>query len=657
MGSNLYTIGLSGLQASNARINTTGQNTANVDTEGYSRQRTNTNSSPVGGVEVRDTARVVNKMVNEQVRTDSSSHSYYETYHQLMSLSDGLLAEDSVSLNNYFNDAFEAIQAVNNDPASPALRNLAHDSLRSLVDQYNVLAGLADDQSRSVDNQLEASIADLNSLSKQVTRLNDQILRQEGMSISEANELRDQQEVLAVQIAEYLDITTQFNDDGMMGISLANGQPIVLGQVAPELQMEPDPLDPKRIKLTIDLGRHDVGIKSEDLGGSIGALVDYRRDFAVDTDRTLGQSALSIADAMNQQNALGVDANGIFGRDLFEFAKMKVQADAKNKGDSTELEIKLSPGSSDKVLKDTYLLEKTGENEFLIQTLNLNGELTQRAVYIDTNQATDKKGFYQVAEVGVDIRFGDVSDYKIGDKFQFSPTQGVASSFKLAAKSGDDIALSSPIHVETHSNNLSEAKIELATVTNTDPETSAFASNKTLYPNAPHSIRFTQDDAYEVLDSSGSVLASVSEMQDIENLLSQAGLEAEAGFDVSLSAKPRAGDQYSMSTSNTGVSNNFNGLLLGEIQNKSIVAGRETLAESYSGIVAEVGSKAAELETNTKSSEIILNQSKARRDSISAVSLDEEAINLMKYQQSYSASAQVITAARTTFETLLGAVR
>lgn len=292
---------------------------------------------------MRDTARVVNKMVNEQVRTDTSSHSYYDTYHQLMSLSDGLLAEDSVSLNNYLNDAFEAIQAVNNDPASPALRNLAHDSLENLVEQYNLLAGLADDQSRSVDNQLEASIADLNSLSKQVTKLNDHILLQEGMSISEANELRDQQEVLAVKIAEYLDINTQFNDDGMMSISLANGQPVVLGQVAPELKMEPDPLDPKRIKLTIDLGRHDVAVKSEDLGGSIGALVDYRRDFAVDTDRTLGQSALSIADAMNQQNALGVDANGLFGRDLFDFAKMKIQADAKNKGDSTSLDVKLSP--------------------------------------------------------------------------------------------------------------------------------------------------------------------------------------------------------------------------------------------------------------------------------------------------------------------------
>jgi len=52
-----------------------------------------------------------------------------------------------------------------------------------------------------------------------------------------------------------------------------------------------------------------------------------------------------------------------------------------------------------------------------------------------------------------------------------------------------------------------------------------------------------------------------------------------------------------------------------------------------------------------------MNQSIARRDSISGVSLDEEAVNLLKYQQAYSASAQVITAARSTFDTLLAAMR
>ncbi|MGR0277973.1 flagellar hook-associated protein FlgK [Marinomonas dokdonensis] len=657
MGSNLYGIGLSGLQSSNARINTTGQNTANVDTEGYSRQKTNTSSSHLGGVEVRDTTRLVDNMINSQVRADTSNHSYYDTYNNMMSLSDGLLAEDSVSLNNYLNDAFKALQAVNNDPASPGLRNLAHSSLGSLVEQYKVLSSMTADQSRAVDNQLEASLKDLNSLTKQVAHLNDQILRQESNSYSPANELRDQQELLAVKIAEYIDTETQFNDEGVMSISLANGQPLVLDRLAPELEMAPDPLDPKRIKLTVDLGRHEVGIKSEDLGGSIGALVDYRRDFSIDTDRTLGQSAISIADAMNQQNALGLDANGLFGRDLFSFADIKIQADKANTGKTADLEVRVSPGNSANILKDTYELIKTGDNSFLVQTYDLNGEPSRRSVNLDVSAAPDKNGFYQVADLGVDVNFGDLSDYEIGDTFQFSPTQGMASSFQLAAKNGDDIALSGPMNVYTDSGNLSEAKISLSSVTNTDPDSSAFASSRGLYPNAPHSIHFMSNNEFQVRDANGGVLASIDNVQDYQNLLEQAGLAEKAGFDVSLSSMPMAGDVFSMDMENIGVSNNFNGLLLGELQNENLVAGRQSISEAFSDLVAQVGSKSAELESNAKSSEIIMNQSMARRDSISAVSLDEEAVNLLKYQQSYSASAQVITAARTAFETLLGAVR
>jgi len=77
----LYSIGLSGLQSSTARITTTGQNTANVDTEGYSRQTTSTVSQSGGGVLVQDTDRIVNQYINQQVWNDTSDYNYYESYY------------------------------------------------------------------------------------------------------------------------------------------------------------------------------------------------------------------------------------------------------------------------------------------------------------------------------------------------------------------------------------------------------------------------------------------------------------------------------------------------------------------------------------------------------------------------------------------------
>lgn len=72
--------------------------------------------------------------------------------------------------------------------------------------------------------------------------------------------------------------------------------------------------------------------------------------------------------------------------------------------------------------------------------------------------------------------------------------------------------------------------------------------------------------------------------------------------------------------------------------------------------MTEVGSLTASLSTNANSSEVIMNRSEAARDEISAVSLDEEAVNLLRYQQSYTASAQILSAAQSTFATLIGAL-
>mgnify|MGYP000002867515 CR=1 FL=1 len=658
MGSGLYSIGLSGLQSSNARINTTGQNTANVDTEGYSRQKTSTVSSPTGAVRIQDTSRIVDKFVNDQVRTDTSSHSYYDTYHSMMSTADGLLGENSVSLNNYLNKAFKSLHEVNNDPTSSSLRELAHSSLKDLTQHYHTLSKLVGEQKTIADKQTQTSLGELNNLTRQVAHLNSQILQEETGSTSPANELRDQQELLAKDIASYVNVKVQYADNGVMTVHLGSGQPLVMDKTATVLKAVPDPSNPSQKKLFIDFGKYDVAAKTEHLGGSIGALVDYQAEFAEKSDRELGLNAISIADAMNQQNGLGLDAGGAFGKDLFKIGDIKVYADAENKGEADNISVQVSPGSSADVALGNYELSKTDDNQFTVKVFDLDGKLSQKAAVLDVSTAqADKNGNYQLDGLGVSVHLGDLKDYELHDKYRFSPADGAASGVSLAAKNGDDIALSAPLGVKTNPNNLSDASLSVTSVTNTDPSSSAFSMNGELYPVAPHSIYFTSDNAYEVRDEQGNVLSSVNDAQDFKDLLAKAGLAEEAGFDVSISSAPKAGDEFSMSMGDLGPADNFNGLQLADLQNRSLVSGKTTLAESFSDLVTSVGSKSAALDTNRQSSEVVMNQSMARRDEVSSVSLDEEAVNLLKYQQSYSAAAQVITAARTTFDALLGAVR
>lgn len=659
MGSNLYSIGLSGLQSSNARINTTGQNTANVDTEGYSRQRTDTVSSPgASGVLVRDTARLVDNFVSAQVRADTSEFSYYDAFHSMMTASDSLLSEDSVSLTGYLDKTFSALQAANDDPTSSSLRQLAHASLNNLVGQYKTLSNVVTRQQDLVDEQLSSSLTEINAITSKISDLNKKILREEGLSISPANELRDQQEQLAKELSEFVTARTQFDDRGLMTVSLANGQPLVMDQSAPELRVMENSMDPKSIQLAVNFGDHDVIVKTEDLGGSVGGLLDYHSEFSVYADRTLGQHAISIADAMNTQNSKGLDANGQFGKDLLSLGEITVHTKAESQNKLSDISVRVSAGESAKVTKDTYELSKTDDNRFTIKRYDLNGHSTGPEILYDpVNMTPDKDGYVKLDELGLDIKVSALNTIDIDDVFRFTPTEGAAASLNLRAKSGDDLALSAPIGVSTHSDNLSEAKISLSSVTNTRADASAFSSDGVLYPNAPHSIYFTSPNSYVVRDVAGSDIATVNNAFEYRNLLEQAGLSDKAGFDVSLSSNPQVGDEFSIGTEFVGPSDNFNGLALMNLQSASLVEGKDSLTKSFAGFIANVGTKTAEIAGHAASSEVVMNDSANRRDRLSAVSLDEEAVNLLKYQQSYSASAQVVTAARTTFETLLGIMR
>lgn len=658
MGSNLYTVGLSGLLASNARINTTGQNTSNVDTEGYSRQRTDTTSSYLGGVTLQETSRLVDHFVSAQARTDVANFSYFDTYNSMISVADNLLAEDSISLTKYMNEAFGALQTANNDPTSSSLRELAHLSLNNLVEQYKTLSGIVTRQENLADEQLSSTLKDVNAITAEISDLNGKILRQEGLSRSSANELRDQQEKLAKDLSHYLDIEAQFNDDGLMTVQLENGQPLVMDETPTELTMMKDPLNPKVIDLFVDFGDYQVGLKTESLGGSVGGLIDYRSEFSMYADRTLGQHAISIADAMNIQNKKGIDGDGDFGKALFSLGKIEVYSTPDNLHKLSNISIKVSEGGAEKITKDSYELTKTDEDRYSITKYDLNDKAVGHPTVFDVSHLTqDSNGYYQIEELGLDIRLSDMNEIDQDDVFRFSPTENAAATLTLSARNGEAFAFSAPVGASTHSDNLSNARISVTEVTNTHPETSAFTSNGPLYPSAPHKIYFTSPSSYVIQDASGTEIGSVRDVTHYSNLLEQAGLSKDAGFDVSISSKPEQGDVFTMSADEVGPADNFNGLALMNLQNKSLVEGKESLSKAFGGFISYVGSKASEVAGHTKSSEIVMNDSIARRDRLSAVSLDEEAVNLLKYQQSYSASAQVITAARTTFETLLGIMR
>ncbi|KZM40978.1 hypothetical protein OA92_15500 [Marinomonas sp. SBI22] len=659
MAGDLYSIGLSGVLASSAQIVTTGQNTANVNTEGYNRQTTSLSTQQNGGVEVGSTKRVVDEFVNTQLRSDTSNYNYFDSYYQQGAIADEIFSDKATSLNTYLNNAFDSLQSVNSDPTNTGTRKIAYTDLKNLVSHFNELASFSQDQTSLVNEQLTSNIDIINEYANQIADLNGKILVQETVGGSKANELRDTQEDIARQISEYLDIKISFDENDLMELQLGGGQPLVLQTSVNKLSLSPSEYDSTTYELVLDFEDYELGIDTTDLGGSIGGLMNYRADFLEELDRQLGQQAIVISDSVNQQNRLGLDANGDYGKRIFDLADITVSQSGKNSSLIHEVDVRVEEGKASELSTDTYELIMTSNNAFELRSFGVSGESTAPARFFDLDQMEKTPdGYFSIPGIGIELKLEE--DVKVGfrpgDTFQFAPTSLAAANISLASTSGDDLAMNAPIQVERSADNLSDAKISISSVSNTDADTSAFSADGDLYRFAPQGIRFTSENSFDVLDQDGLILAQVADAKNYTDLLAQAGLD-ESGYDVSLSSKPTAGDVFNISFNQSGRHDNYNGRAIADLQNKALVGGSQSFADAYTSTVARVGNLTNTAKTNMESSEVMMEQSIARRDEVSAVSLDEEAVNLIRYQNSYAASSQVISAAEKSFQTLLNSIR
>ncbi|WGP00301.1 flagellar hook-associated protein FlgK [Saccharophagus degradans] len=126
------------------------------------------------------------------------------------------------------------------------------------------------------------------------------------------------------------------------------------------------------------------------------------------------------------------------------------------------------------------------------------------------------------------------------------------------------------------------------------------------------------------------------------------------GIQVNLSGKPQAGDSFTLDFNIDGAMDNRSALALVAIQSSNLVQGKSaSLSESYGSLIERVGIDTSSSRINMEASKQVLEHTTAMRNSISAVNLDEEAANLIRFEQMYSANAQVISVARNLFDTLI----
>ncbi|WP_324054036.1 FlgK family flagellar hook-associated protein [Aeromonas dhakensis] len=666
MASDLLGIGTSGVMAQQRLLQTTSNNIVNVNSQGYVRERTliYTNANGLGTGDML-TERVINAYAQGEVRRDTSAFYASSTRYQQLANTDTLLGDTSNSVGAAISSYFEGFHTANEAPADISGRKTTLSGLSGMVNRFHTLSAQLDKQTDTINTTIGDEAKRVNSLINSINDLNQAIIRTQGTP-EENLMLFDQRDEAIRQLSEKMEIRTVPQDNGSMLVNMSTGHSLVLNGSVAQLNVVPGNPDARESELQLVMDPNKIALNDKDIGGGIGGLFSARNDLEP-AKRELGQLAAAMADAMNQQNRLGMDLDNELGGDLFSLGTSDGLPYSQNTGNATA-KVSFVPGKGTEVTTFDYEVQFSSATGYEVFSVDKDGNRTSLAT------GTTPPATVQVAGHG--IQFDLSGTPAAGDRILLQPTKRAAAGLEQLVTRAEDLALASPLKADKGKDNFGSGEIKLNGITNTGAG-SGFGTNS-LDPASPQVVKIDVSGNYQVYAADGTTLIGVAPaaskgqnlMAALENPLGGPKVYATPtqtpGYEFSITGQVKSGDNFTLSYNTDGFADNANGLALAELQNKDLVrkssnAGtsndKMTFNEAYSSLVTGVGNTTSQAKSQLKADETKLTQSRGIFESVSGVSLEEEAANLIRYQQSYAASAQIVSTAKTIFDTLLSSVR
>lgn len=653
-GTSLLSIGTSGLQAFQRSLNTIGHNIANVNTDGYSRQSVDlvTRTPQVTGYGVAGTGvqtdsitRSFNAFVELGVRSSTSSVAEFEAFHTLASQLDNVLADPDVGVSSSMQRFFNAMQDVADTPAGSTARQVLLSEAQHMAEQFNELAGWIDGVRGQVASDIRSSVGEINRLSDAIANINESIVIAQGQSGGQpANDLLDQRDTLIRDLSEMVSVTTLKQDDGSLNVMAGSGQMLVVGNKASTLETYVEAGDPYQLGIAIrGNGGVLVPVTEQISGGRLGGVLNFRERMLDPASNSLGLTAISISDFVNQQQNQGMDLDGALGNDFFNVAQ------------PTALTL---AGTADIVSVSFDDVSQLTNNDYTMRFNAGAWQLTQN----DTNQVVPMTGSGTAVDpfIADGLRFEITAAPTAGDTYLIRPTRKGATDMQMQLANNRQIAAAAPLRSLAASTNTGSGEISAGVVS--DINNAVFQSTPgQLSP--PVLVRFTASNSYDIYDNSNTAAPVLLEAGISYNpatggdvFPTPGGLDH--GYRIQLSGSPAAGDEFSSEYNTGGIGDNRNALLLSALANNKLMAnGTASINDSYSSLVADVGTGTKQAELNMLAQNRVLDQAISTREAVSGVNLDEEAANLIRFQQAYQAAAQMISVANSLFDTLLNTVR
>lgn len=621
---------VSGLLAFQRALDTTSNNISNVGTEGYSRQRVEIGTRPaqpygngwVGqGSTVETTRRLYDDFIAVQTRTTSSSYQRLDTFASSAERLNNMFGASGTGLTSTLQNFVNAFQGVANAPTSiPARQTLLSEAntLQQRLQSYDQQLASMD---REVNQRISGEISEINSLAQGIARLNSDI--QVGLARTGGqppNDLLDQRDKLLDQLAEKVSVNTVVQDGGAVNVFIGNGQPLVLGAEASQLATIEDPFDPTRLGIAVQTQTGRIDVTRNISGGKLGGVLDFRRDQLDPAHNALGRISVALADVVNSQHAEGMDLSGALGNAFFAVGPAETLASNLNTGSGTVTATRANVGG---LTERDYVLERTG------------GGWSLR--YADTGAAVTMTGAGALADPfvaeGMEIVVGGAA--AVNDEFLIRPTRAAVEGLDVLISDPARVAAAAPIRGSVNGANTGSGTISAGEVLD--------ASNAQL--RSPVTIQFLTPTTYSV-NGAGSFAYTSGGNIDIN------------GWRVQISGNPAVGDRFVVGDNSTGAGDNRNALeLANALQRPVLNNGTANLTSTVGSFVAGIGVTTRQAQVNRDAQQVVYEEGVAAQDSVSGVNLDEEAANLLKYQQAYQAAAQLIRVADTLFQSLLSATQ
>ncbi len=643
--SNIFGIGLSGLAAAQWGLTTAGNNISNASTAGYTVENPVYAESPGqytgsgylgGGVTTATVQRNYSQYLSTELNNANSTNSALSANYSMASQLNNLVGSPTTGISAAISAYFTGLQSVANAPSNLANRQTAISDAQTLASQLNAAGQQYDQLRQSVNQQLTQSVNQINSYTKQIAQLNVQIKNASSQG-QPPNQLLDQRDQLVSQLSQQVGVSVVQNSDGY-SVFLASGQPLVVANSSFDLGTAVSSGDPSELAVTYN-GLHGATATSSTTqyvsqstlsGGTLGGLLAFRSQTLDPAESQLGAIATSFAAQVNAQNALGIDLSGNAGGKLFTVASPTVYSNLNNTGGAT-LSVAFSNASSPTT--DDYALSYNGTSYTLTDTT------TGSAVGTVTWTTSGTTSTATVGGLALTLS-GTMAS---GDSFTIQPTRGALNSFALATTNASAIAASSPVLVSASSANTGAATVTQGTVS-----AGYSVSNVTLtYNSSSGTLSGFPSTSTISINGTAQASGTTSITYNSGDTISVNGVS------FTISGAPANGDTFTIAK-NTGTDDGRNALAMSNLVSSTVFSNSTTLTGAYANYVDSVGNATSQLKSANTAQTALVSQIQAAQQSVSGVNLDEEASNLLKYQQLYQANSKVIQTAESMFQTLIG---